>query len=236
MRQSEDPNQLILKQKDSKQSAPKKDSEVREAPVVVSEEAEAVAEKAEVKVEVKVEVKEEPNIEAVAVKAEDTSKEENTKVKVMIKFVKKVSTDQEAEVSVVVAVVKEEAVAEQLSIDPEQLKVEKLPSRVTRVKLLLIERKELIIEVKKIMDLRVSQEKTGTHMIEKMVLEEEEDSIRQAMVKEIGVMLRMKSKDRLLQLKKVLKLSQLKKALKPRLKKLQLKRNKHLPLIKEKNL
>jgi hypothetical protein len=72
---------------------------------------------------------------------------------------------------------------------------------VTRVKLLLIERKELIIEERKIMDIRASLENNGTHMTEKMVQEEVEDYPREAMEKETGVMLETKLKAKLSQQK-----------------------------------
>jgi hypothetical protein len=67
------------------------------------------------------------------------------------------------------------------------------PPKVTRVKLLLIQRKKLIIEEGVVnMDIKANPENNITHMIEKMVLEEEEVYPRADTAKETGVMLRMK--------------------------------------------
>jgi hypothetical protein len=170
-----------------------------EVPVVDSEDQEAIEE-----IEVAT--------EAAVVKAEEKAeaREEISKVKENMLFKKVrhlVSTDLEVEeaiaVIVVVALVKAEAVAE-LCTDPKPLEMKVNPPKVTRVKLLLIQRKKLIIEEEVVsMDIKANLENNIIHMIEKMVLEEEEVYPRADTVKETGVMLRMKLKAKNNQLKVV---------------------------------
>jgi hypothetical protein len=199
---TEDLDQLIHNLKVLNLPKPKKEAEEeKEEAVVVSEvPEELVVESSEVEVKAEAaEAKAEAEVKAEA-------KEETIKVKVVTKLKAqvKVNTDLEvAEVAIVVVAV-ETVLAEavdSINTDP-KLKEKKVePSKVTRVKLLLIERKKLIIEERAITPIKVNPENNGTLMIEKMAPEEEEVTLREATERATGVTKETKSMDKLNQLK-----------------------------------
>ena len=97
-----------------------------------------------------------------------------------VKAVVEVSTEAEAKAEAEV-----NSVEEVEMVPNTDQKAQKVNSSltVTRVVLPLLEKKKLIIEEREIMTFRANPENSITHMTGKMVLEEEEDSLKEATVK-----------------------------------------------------